>query len=717
MPVSRLLFAALLFTSAAAADLASAQAAGDVAIVGFRADDPDEFALVALAPVPGGTEIAFTDNGWRSTGEFRATEGTFRYTVPATGLAPGAVVEFSGFSGPAFAAAGDQLLAYVGPDDAPTFLYALNVEGDATWQADATSSNTSALPTGLANGTTAVAVQEADNVAYAGPTSGTRAELLAAIGDPSNWAGDNTGRPAFPAAFTVTGSGGNLPPAFTSALTDRAAVAGDPFTFDYDAVDPDGDALTYALTQGPAGAAIDPVSGELGWTPSAVQAGQAYAVTVTASDGMAEAATTATLTVLAEAPDLPPAFADPTYAIVTDASGPVSVTYAAADPEGTAVTYALASGAASAAVNPSTGAFSWTAPAEPGVYPFVVSATDGAGLAARVDLFVGVRGPLFPGQTGGALRAAVRAAYAGTTLGYTAGRDTLYARVSGYPGGVVEGVYTGFSVQLDPSQDPSAYLDSRGINAEHTWPQSMGAGSEPQRSDMHILYPAKSNVNGSRGNDPYGEVEDAETLTWYRGAEQQATIPPAATRDEWSERGPAFFEPREAVKGDLARAALYFATVYEAAADAGFLAEQVDALVAWDAADPASAAEVLRSGLVARYQGNVNPFVLDPTLAVRAFDPFATGAEEAAPGALSVAVGPNPTRGPLAVRLTLPAASEVRVAVYDALGRRVAEVEAALPSGVASLPLDLSRLRAGVYAVRVQDRRGGVVVERATVVR
>ncbi len=69
--------------------------------------------------------------------------------------------------------------------------------------------------------------------------------------------------------------------------------------------------------------------------------------------------------------------------------------------------------------------------------------------------------------------------------------------------------------------DPSSFLASNGINAEHTWPQSKGAADEPQRSDMHNLFPAKDNVNSSRGNNPYGEIPDAETRTWYKGAQSQ----------------------------------------------------------------------------------------------------------------------------------------------------------------------------------------------------
>jgi hypothetical protein len=192
--------------------------AGDIAIVGFNSDDPDKFAFVALTDIAAGEVISFTDNGWLAAGGFRSGEGTVSWTAPVGGVTAGTVITWEGgvgFSvgsggtgGPLFSASGDQLIAYQGPAATPTLLYAVNDEG-AGWQADATSSNTSALPTGLVNGDTAVALPELDNYAYTGPTSGTKAELLAAIGNPANWTGGDTlPAGAFPTSFTVGGGGG-----------------------------------------------------------------------------------------------------------------------------------------------------------------------------------------------------------------------------------------------------------------------------------------------------------------------------------------------------------------------------------------------------------------------------------------------------------------------------------------------------------------------------
>ena len=167
----------------------AALSAGDIAFVMYNADaTPDTIAFVALVDIPAGEEIKFTDNGWTSSNTWRTSEGIFTYTAPAGGVSKGSVVTVS-LSGLTFSTSGDQIIAYQGDS---TMIAALNNEGAGVWQANATSSSTSALPQGLVNGTTAVALNEVDNAIYNGTLSGTKEELLAAINNNANWTGDNS---------------------------------------------------------------------------------------------------------------------------------------------------------------------------------------------------------------------------------------------------------------------------------------------------------------------------------------------------------------------------------------------------------------------------------------------------------------------------------------------------------------------------------------------
>lgn len=180
---------------------------GDIAFVSFDSDDPDGFSFVALAPIPSGTVIKFTDNGWvASTGSFRATEGIWlvgftsdiacgtEVVVTASGPTDAqgnSVGSLTATGSLAFSTSGDQILAYQGEDATPAFVAAINFDGTG-WAADATTSSTSAVPAGLVDGETALNVSEIDNGRYnCSVESGTTASLLSAINNPANWILDN----------------------------------------------------------------------------------------------------------------------------------------------------------------------------------------------------------------------------------------------------------------------------------------------------------------------------------------------------------------------------------------------------------------------------------------------------------------------------------------------------------------------------------------------
>lgn len=242
---------------------------------------------------------------------------------------------------------------------------------------------------------------------------------------------------------------------------------------------------------------------------------------------------------------------------------------------------------------------------------------------------------IFPGLEGAGLRTALRAVYSPSqTLGYGPARDSLFLWEQTRTGQLC-GVYTRFCIVLTPGADPSTDAFLQGVNTEHTWPQSRGAENEPFRSDMHHLFPVKDNVNSSRGNHPYAEIPDTETQVWYRGSVSQSTIP-AVFLGEWSERAngnpaPGFaarFEPREDHGGNAARAVFYVATVYEGQIDLygsrPFLGAMLADLLEWNLQDPPDELERARSTWIASRQGTENPFLLDPTLAARAFIGYST---------------------------------------------------------------------------------------------
>jgi len=209
-------------------------------------------------------------------------------------------------------------------------------------------------------------------------------------------------------------------------------------------------------------------------------------------------------------------------------------------------------------------------------------------------------------------------------LGYGEARDILYSEIDNN-GLELSGIYTGFTVTLEAGADPSvsAFQGGAGINAEHVYPQSLGASEEPAKSDLHNIFPSKVNVNAARGNCSFNEIEDNDTDQWFYLNTQSNSIP-SSDIDKYSEKDEedCAFEPRENVKGDIARAMFYFYAIYQVTADAinaGYLENQKAVLYQWHIADPVDVTERTRDSLIMLQQGNHNPFIRDSSLIQRAY--------------------------------------------------------------------------------------------------
>ena len=121
------------------------------AFVGFHASvsHPGDFALVLIADLPAGTELFVTDNGV-DAGALETGESTLVFSNQGADTVAGTVLTASDFTGTLsdLSYLGDQVLAYTGDSDAPTFRCALNVEG-SRWQTIVSNTRESELPPGL----------------------------------------------------------------------------------------------------------------------------------------------------------------------------------------------------------------------------------------------------------------------------------------------------------------------------------------------------------------------------------------------------------------------------------------------------------------------------------------------------------------------------------------------------------------------------------------
>ena len=195
-----------------------ALSAGDIAIVGVLADNPDVVGFIALIDLPGGTVITFTDRAWRnSTQEFSSNtliEGFLRWTAPAGGLTAGTVVTLTSNgvnSGDPFVPSvgsiaesdnfqlsydSDQVLAFEGTTNPASSTSALWLWGLSlsNWTWTNNSPYTSDLPTALQGyevhfSETGGQYAGVDNAFYANtqPFTGTRAQMIALLSSPANY--------------------------------------------------------------------------------------------------------------------------------------------------------------------------------------------------------------------------------------------------------------------------------------------------------------------------------------------------------------------------------------------------------------------------------------------------------------------------------------------------------------------------------------------------
>ncbi len=158
-----------------------------------------------------------------------------------------------------------------------------------------------------------------------------------------------------------------------------------------------------------------------------------------------------------------------------------------------------------------------------------------------------------------------------------------------------------------------------GWTREHVWPQSLGGftTSTGVGTDIHNLKPAAPSLNSLRSNLEYDYLGTSGSSVSYNGS---------ATGCRY-DGSLGVFEPRNDIKGDLARIILYMDLRYEGMGGEPDLSVQenlnsggttfavLSTLLQWHQNDPVDAFETNRNNVIYNYQGNRNPFVDHPELA------------------------------------------------------------------------------------------------------
>ena len=155
-------------------------------------------------------------------------------------------------------------------------------------------------------------------------------------------------------------------------------------------------------------------------------------------------------------------------------------------------------------------------------------------------------------------------------------------------------------------------LESGAWNKEHVWAKSHGFPNESYEPycDAHHLRPSTTKINSTRSNKDFGEV-------------------PNATPDAYGNKtNNVLFEPRDEVKGDIARMMFYMETRYgsntkynlklvnsqtTSASNLNGRFGNLETLIKWHYEDPVSKEEIYRNNVIFdNYQHNRNPYIDHP---------------------------------------------------------------------------------------------------------
>ncbi len=185
-------------------------------------------------------------------------------------------------------------------------------------------------------------------------------------------------------------------------------------------------------------------------------------------------------------------------------------------------------------------------------------------------------------------------------------RDLLYGVIDNIDD-KVQCIYTGewINHQSEGTGTPT------GFSREHSFPQSwyadLNVSAEISYADVdfHHLFPARADVNSSRGNNPFDYIT---TVSTYWGDSNYLSY-----RGKNSE-GRDAFEVDDSFKGNIARGLLYF-TVRYYDDNSALVRDDIDmlpVLINWHYLDPVDNYERERNARAYNNQGNRNPFVDRP---------------------------------------------------------------------------------------------------------
>lgn len=260
--------------------------------------------------------------------------------------------------------------------------------------------------------------------------------------------------------------------------------------------------------------------------------------------------------------------------------------------------------------------------------------------------------------------------------------------------------YSGRSV--DAAQE---YNAGSGWSREHVWAKSRGdfGNRNGEGTDAHHIRPADISINSTRNNRNFDNCTVCSEVIDEGVATGNYT-----DDEEW------VFEPRDEVKGDVARMLFYMDVRYEAEdgeldlelreayldkSDKAPFHARLSTLIAWHYEDPVSNEERYRNEVIySQFQGNRNPFIDQPELVEYL---YASKINE--PWTEDTATATHERQLPEWVMFPNPADKTVQfgstietVQLYNLEGKLIQHLKSVYT-------LDVSNLPEGAYIIRLQN--------------
>jgi Endonuclease I/Secretion system C-terminal sorting domain len=633
---------------------------GDIAVIGYNYDNPDEIKFVNLVDIASGTQIKFTDNGWTGTA-LSTTEGTDTWTASGA-YAKGTVHTFL-VASMAMSTSGDQIFVYQGTPTTPTFIYGLST---TAWVTAGISSTTSRLPSALTTGNSALAfATERDNGHYTiMSNTGNKATLLSSISNSANWTTTDARITAFP-AWTFSLNGFATEPTAQPTALNFSGIKSHAMSVDFTAASPAADGYIMLRANNVLPNA-DPVDGV-----TYVQGDQV---------GNAKVALIGTGTSV----NIESVIANTTYGFKVYSYKGI----------GSQINYKQTSPLSGTVTSAATGMSNYYSTINAEVSTFIS------------DLQTRIRSPY-------------------TKISYDNYDETMMTHFAftDSTGGqkVATCIYSG---QIYAYTPPFSWTPISPFSREHTWcvswTPSNATPATNEYCDQHHLFPVnQNNANAIRNNHPLGEV--VTIISSYLDGTYGLDA-----------NGNNVYEPRDAHKGDAARALLYMSLRYNGVG--GFdwtfdhlnnsimvaLSEDpqsVATLLQWHAQDPPSNYEIARNDYIYSIQNNRNPLIDHPewinhinfnNLSYIPTPPVQPNSQGAASFAASNAermellVWPNPMNENGLISIDVNKASQANCMMVSLTGQIVLTKILNLQSGNNTIEFDASRLTSGAYIVVVE---------------